>query len=362
MITISLCMIVKDEEAVLERCLRSAAPVVDEIIVVDTGSSDRTKEIALSCGAKVLDFPWIEDFAAARNFSFQQATMEYQMWLDADDVILPKDQKKFLQLKASLPPETDVVMLPYHSGFDADGNPLCSFYRERLLKRSQNFQWEGAIHEVIAPRGNILYGDAAVSHKKEKRNDPDRNLRIFRKLLAEGATLAPREQFYYARELYYHQEYAQAIAIFDAFLEQGQGWLENQIDACRHLAWCYQELNQPQQALFSLLRSFQYDRPRAEIRCDLGKYFFQQDQMQQAIYWYQQAAAQPRKNNLGGFVQPACYDYIPYIQLCCCYYRTGDLKKAIAYNKKAGAVRPHDPAYLYNKNFFSQLLQEKKNK
>ena len=72
---------------------------MDEIIVVDTGSSDRTKEIALSCGAKVLDFPWIEDFAAARNFSFQQATMEYQMWLDADDVILPKDQKKFLQLK-----------------------------------------------------------------------------------------------------------------------------------------------------------------------------------------------------------------------------------------------------------------------
>lgn len=87
MITISLCMIVKNEEDVLERCLRSAEGVADEIIIADTGSTDQTKEIARRCGAKVYDFVWKDDFAAARNFAFSKATCDYLFWLDADDVV-----------------------------------------------------------------------------------------------------------------------------------------------------------------------------------------------------------------------------------------------------------------------------------
>ena len=68
MVTISLCMIVKDEEAVLKRCLESAKEIADEMIVVDTGSRDQTREIAEKEGARVYQFPWIDDFAAARNF------------------------------------------------------------------------------------------------------------------------------------------------------------------------------------------------------------------------------------------------------------------------------------------------------
>lgn len=111
MVTISLCMIVKDEEAVLGRCLDSAADIVDEVVVVDTGSSDRTKEIAGQYG-RVLDFTWCEDFAAARNASFAQATKDFILWLDADDVIEPEAQSRFLQLKQELDETTDVVMLP----------------------------------------------------------------------------------------------------------------------------------------------------------------------------------------------------------------------------------------------------------
>ena len=99
MATISLCMIVKDEQAVLGRCLDSVQGIVDEIIVVDTGSSDCTKEIAAAYG-KVQDFEWCDDFSAARNFSFAQATLDYILWLDADDVIEPEDREKFLQLKS----------------------------------------------------------------------------------------------------------------------------------------------------------------------------------------------------------------------------------------------------------------------
>ena len=77
MVSISLCMIVKNEEKILARCLDSIHDLVEEIIIVDTGSTDRTKEIASKYTKKIYDFEWIDDFAAARNFSFQFATKDY---------------------------------------------------------------------------------------------------------------------------------------------------------------------------------------------------------------------------------------------------------------------------------------------
>ena len=136
MITISLCMIVKNEEDVLERCLRSAEGVADEIIIADTGSTEQTKEIARRCGAKVYDFVWKDDFAAARNFAFSKATCDYLFWLDADDVVPEQTRRGLLLLREKLDPTVDMVMLPYHTAFDAAGLPTLIFYRVRLLRRA----------------------------------------------------------------------------------------------------------------------------------------------------------------------------------------------------------------------------------
>lgn len=99
-ITISLCIIVKDEETVIARCLDTVQDIVDEIIIVDTGSTDRTKEIVSRYTNLIYDFPWIDDFAAARNYAFSLATMEYTLWLDAADVLLEEDHQKLLELKS----------------------------------------------------------------------------------------------------------------------------------------------------------------------------------------------------------------------------------------------------------------------
>ena len=99
MITFSLCMIVKNEESVLGRILEPMREIADEIILVDTGSSDRTKEIAGKYTEKIFDYPWQQDFAAARNFACSRASCQYWMWLDADDMITPDNQKKLLRLK-----------------------------------------------------------------------------------------------------------------------------------------------------------------------------------------------------------------------------------------------------------------------
>ena len=96
---ISVCLIVKNEEEVIERCLKSVVGFADEIIVVDTGSSDQTKSIARKFPDKIYDFKWIDDFSAARNFAFSKAKCEYVFWLDADDVIMPEDGEKINGLK-----------------------------------------------------------------------------------------------------------------------------------------------------------------------------------------------------------------------------------------------------------------------
>lgn len=95
---ISLCMIVKDEENYLEKCLDSVKKIADEIIIVDTGSKDKTKGIAKKFNAKIYDFKWNHDFSEARNFSIKKAAKDWILVLDADETISKKDQNKIKKL------------------------------------------------------------------------------------------------------------------------------------------------------------------------------------------------------------------------------------------------------------------------
>ena len=355
MATISLCIIVKNEEKHIARCLDSMAGLVDEMIVVDTGSTDRTVEIVSSYTPNVYSYPWTDDFSDARNYSFSKATMEYCMWMDADDVLEETEKEKFLQLKQSLSPDTDIVMMKYHTAFDEAGIPSFSYFRERWIRNSSRYRWVGAVHEVIPPNGKVLYSDIAICHRKTGAGDPDRNLRIYQKMLEEGKVLEPRQQYYYGRELYYHRKYEEAVSVFEQFLLSPDGWIENKIEACSICADCYSRLGKEQTALTTLLRSMSFDLPRAELCCEIGKYFLEHGNYHIAVYWYETALHTPRNEYAGGFVLPDCYDYIPLLQLCVCYDKMGDRQKAKEYNERAGACKPYSRAYLYNKQYFDSL-------
>lgn len=355
MATISLCMIVKDEESVIGRCLDSIKSVVDEIIIVDTGSSDNTKEIISKYTDKIFDFKWIDDFSAARNYSFSKATMDYIMWLDADDIVKENDRINLTKFKEALDSSIDVVMMLYNVSFDEDDNPNLYYYRERILKNNKNFTWVGPIHEVILPMGNIIYSDIAISHKKIYRNDPKRNLRIFRKLISEGEVLDPRQKFYYARELYYNKEYYEAIKEFTEFIESGNGWIENVISGCKDLAECYFQIGDNEKGIEYLFKSFQFDEPRAEILCDIGGYFIKIEKYKNAIFWYDLAVKLSSNTKSGGFKLYDCYGYIPYLQMCVCYDKLGDIAMASYYNEKAGEIKPNDKSVKYNREYFSNM-------
>ena len=191
MATISLCMIVKNEESVLGRCLDSALGVADEIIIADTGSSDATKETAARYTEQIFDVEWKDDFSAARNAAFARASMDYCMWLDADDVIQDSERQKLIKLKEELEPDVLAVMMKYATSFDSAGRPAFLFDRERLVRRDAGLMWEGRVHEVIDVQkglkggpggtagGRILYSDIRIDHRSVKQTYTKRNLNIY---------------------------------------------------------------------------------------------------------------------------------------------------------------------------------------
>lgn len=339
-------MIVKDEEAVLARSINCALTVADEVIVVDTGSSDGSKEIAADLGAKVYDFEWCDDFSAARNYSFSLASGDYVMWLDADDIIEEQSAQLIKELVSA--GNFDVAMLKYVSG-------NLTYYRERILRRAMDFVWKGAVHEVIAPRGKVIYSPARIVHDKKKPGDPLRNLFIYQRLIARGVSLDERQKFYYGRELFYNSMYSQAIAVLQEFLNR-DGWAVNKAEACRTLYFCYMQLGNQSAALGCLVRAFIYLPPRAQDCCILGAHFLAGDNLSGAEYWYRRALDCPESEEEGGFVDGDFSGFIPAINLAVVCDKRGDYTAAQRWNELAGSYKPSDEAYLHNKQYFLQKL------
>jgi glycosyltransferase involved in cell wall biosynthesis len=351
MISISLCMIVKNEEDVIEGCLSSVCDLVDEIIIVDTGSTDQTKAIARKYTERIYDFVWIDDFAKARNFAFNQASKDYIFWLDADDILKEKDRAKLAALKETLDPNIDSVTMNYHLAFDEFGEVTSSLKRNRLVKRSNQFQWVGAVHEYLAVWGSILNSDIAVTHSRIH-HENERNLRIYEKRLALGEEFSPRDLYYYANELLDHRRFEEAIHYYEKFLATGKGWVEDNISACGKLADAFHHLGDQQNELRSSLRSFQFGPPRAEFCCRLGYHFLQQNDIQTSIFWYTVATQLEHPKDSWGLANPMCSTWLPHLQLCVCYDRLGKYELAFKHNEAARLYRPNDERILQNKRYF----------
>ncbi len=350
-ITISLCMIVKNEEKVLARCLDSVKEAMDEIIIVDTGSTDQTKAIARRYTDKVYDFEWINDFAAARNFSFSKATMDYQMWMDADDVMPGDSLLRLIRLKQDLDPQIDIIMAKYITHFDGNGNAVHFSTRERILRRERGYVWEGAVHECIPVIGVPFQSDIELHHKKIeiKEGQEARNLKIYEEMERNGKPFNPREQYYYARELKDHGIWIKSAYYFEKFLDGGNGWVEDNIATCHSLSMVYNMLGDQQKILPVLLRSFEYAPPRAEICCEIGYYYQRAKNFDASLRWFSIAASMEMPNTVG-FILVDCWGYIPNIECCVCCFEMGDYKKAKKYNEAAALFKPDSPAIEINRN------------
>lgn len=353
-VTVSLCMIVKNEESTLERCLDSVSGLVDEIIIVDTGSTDRTKEIALRYTDKVADFIWVNDFAKARNYAFSLATQEYLLWLDADDILLPADAEKFSILKSALEWDTDAVSMNYNLAFDEHGNVSSSLTRNRLVKRENGFRWIGIVHEYLEVSGKVQRSDISITHGRVHGNS-DRNLNIYESRHAAGEIFSTRDLYYFANELREHKQWSKAISFYEMFLQQVDSWIEDRINACGSLSDCYRELGNEQQAKAKALQSFSYDLPRAENCCRIGSLYLLENDFSKAIFWYKMASELTRPLDNYAILQHACWSWLPHLQLCVCYDRIGQYERASAHNEMAAEHIPFDSKVLANRAYFNGL-------
>jgi glycosyltransferase involved in cell wall biosynthesis len=356
--TISLCMICKNEEATLGRCLDTVRGLVDEIVVVDTGSTDETKQVAARYGCKVYDFEWMDDFAAARNYAFSKATCDFILWLDADDILLPEDQQRFAQLKAAFDLTVDVVTMPYHYPADEHGYAGLKWIRERLVRRTNGYRWVGAIHEYLEAYGKIATSDVVITHWPEHTSS-DRNLRIYEQRWDSRMEFAPRDLYYFANELLDHSQWTRAREFYLRFLDTQGGWVEDVIAAHGKISDCYFNEGQVDEAIIWALKSFQYDTPRAEQCCRLGYYFLTQDRIREAAYWYTVAVEAELPEGHTAITLSQCSTWLPHLQLCVCYDRLGDYESAYKHNEIALAFCPTDERMLANKKYLATRRVEK---
>ncbi|MFC6038886.1 glycosyltransferase [Paenisporosarcina macmurdoensis] len=361
--TITLCMIVKNEEDVLYQCLNSIKEICDEMIIVDTGSTDKTKEIAKQFTEKVIDFKWIDDFSAARNIAFGHATMDYILWLDADDILLIKDQKKFKNLKTTLDSSFDAYSMIYNVAFDEFDNPTFSFRRNRLVKREKNFKWVGPVHEYLDVHGNIFPADIVITHRKtDKKNQSiqsDRNLKIYEKRLEKGEEFTPRDLFYYANELKEHAQFQKSISFYENFLATKKGWIEDEIRACINMAISYRNLGNAEKEKESLVISFMYDLPRPEVTCRLGDIYTNKRDFKKAIKWYR-LALEIEEEDHQGFRQISYSTWYPHLQLCYCFWEIGDVEQSLKHHKISIKYRPNDTNVKKNEEFFRTYFKNRK--
>lgn len=256
--TLSLCMIVRDEERVLGECLKSATPWFDEVIIVDTGSTDRTVEIAKEFGARVFHFPWCDDFSAARNVSLSHARGDWVFWMDADDTLPPECGAKLRGLAWLAEEKTTGFIAQVHIPAAPGEVGFTVVDHVKLFRNLPGLRFEGRIHEQILEPihrigGRVERSDAYVVHsgydystegQKKKRV---RDLTLLEKDLADRPN-HPFVLFNIGMTAYHMKEYDKAIVALERCLSISRPQESTVRKVYAMLSGCFSEQGQFEEA------------------------------------------------------------------------------------------------------------------
>jgi glycosyltransferase involved in cell wall biosynthesis len=196
---ISLCMIVKDEEKVLKRCLESVSGIVDEIVIIDTGSSDSTKEIAQHFTSIIYDYQWTNNFADARNFAASKATGEWILILDADEFLDRENMKNVVQKLRNNKTSSEAYSVKIYNFLGTYGEQVVNHSSLRIYKNSKDIHFFRSIHEQLEKRGGelkigtvdlIIYHSGYLNKTVKDKNKHERNAPLVNKELENGLSRA----------------------------------------------------------------------------------------------------------------------------------------------------------------------------
>lgn len=294
MVTFSLCMIVKNEELMLAECLNSLKDLMDEMIIVDTGSTDATKQVAHAFTKHVYDFAWTGSFSDARNFAFSQATCDYIYSADADELLDEENQRRLLVLKKNLEtaPEIELVQMYYVN--QMSNGSVYNFdkeYRPKLFKRLRTFRWADPIHEQVVTLPLVFDSDIEIIHR-QKESHADRDLLAFERVIAAGEPLCERLQHMYAMECYKagaDKHLALAREYFVQYMEKPDISKEQFTEAGVIVALAALRSGEKLEFLKYAMRLVAME-PCSEICLLLGSFYEARADLKEAKMWYYNAA------------------------------------------------------------------------
>lgn len=231
-IFISACVIVKNEEKNIQHYIDNISDIVDEIIIVDTGSSDNTKKIAIASGAKIHDFVWNDDFAAAKNYAIEKAQGKWIIFLDADEYIPFQYREKLLNYIKKYDKDNNVDAITCKMiNIDSDRNNrfISSFYQLRVFRNVPEIYYAGKIHESLQRKNGkkirmvVLKNDVQIMHTGYSsaimKAKNERNLALIRQDMKNGER---PEHYSYLADCYYGlSDYEKTIYYSKKFIKTG---------------------------------------------------------------------------------------------------------------------------------------------
>lgn len=346
----ALCLIVKNEENNIEKCLNSLKGMYAHAFITDTGSDDKTVNILSKRKDVTLShFEWIDDFAAARNFNLDQVPSDYEwiLWCDADDRIIDKDAVNKLQA-LQVPDNINSIDMPYiytHSNYTVDQSiPNLQYYRKRLFRRGK-CRWVGFIHEYPHVPGEEMACKDIVFHHYRKGTgvqNTKRNLAIFEKNLAnmDDGNKA-RYLFYYGKELMYNNLYDEAKEKFLAYLSLSD-WIPEKARAFYELGSIENKERNFKEARKWAFKCLQLE-PHNSDACVLISYTYYQENDWQAAYLWAFHALYSDEEQIKFFDHIPNRTWVPLELMAWCRFNQGEKEKAIKLIKKALKYVPkHD--------------------
>ncbi len=355
---LSLCLIVKNEESNLQRLLPTIVDFVDEVVLVDTGSTDNTKQIAQElCGEKLsyYEFTWIDDFSAARQFSFDKAKGEYILWADADDTIEHAD--KIAGIIADMEEEgIDSAVLKYEYQYDFKHNvPIITQWRERIVKAGV-FEWKNRLHEVLVPctpnkTTAKKYGEVVYYHHKTDEDFAEtkhRNVRIMKVALDEDKD-EPRNWYNMANALFGVEDYAGAITHYLEYLDMSQ-WEQERYVAYTRLATCERNLGNFNNSNVVLFRAMSDSPQYPDAYYHMGLNYMLQGEYSKALQWLSISAAKPIPTDLP-VMETANYEYNLFKTIGYCYLHLEEYREALKYFEAIETIIPEEK----NKDIIKEL-------
>lgn len=291
--SVSLALIAKDEAHNLPALLKSVEGCFDEIHLTDTGSQDGTPDIAEKLGCKVHHFKWVDDFAAARNASFEPIKTEFVAWLDLDDVL--EDKAAFIRFRDEVMDLADYWVANYIYASHDNGNPACTFMRERVFRVSKGLRWRYFVHEGVpavstgGPIKTQFCPTWRVRHKRTPQDllqDRSRNLGLFEKNTAKMDT---RMRYYYGKELFEAAKPVEAIGQLMGALSEKDLELHDRILGYQYAMLSYAQCNQFERAIDVAHSGLQLAPQRAEFWTGIGDAYLKLGRLGEAIPYFQAA-------------------------------------------------------------------------